>query len=264
MVYRRFYPRESIRSLVQFFWEFEGDFSESISYEHTLSASVCPKLAFQYEGGMYFRQHGESTQLFRSGFQCQSHLFGQISTYQKIGIFGVYFHPYTISLLFNLPASTLSNQNIEISDLLGREGKQLEERVLSSKDSSERIAIISNYIEKKMRSICLVDRTIIHSVQAIVSQKGIVNIPYLADSYCISQRHFERRFKNLTGFSPKLFSRIVRFEECVAKALSKNYSLTELTYESGYYDQSHMIKDFKAFAGLNPQNYFSEDISMFL
>ncbi|WP_186754947.1 helix-turn-helix domain-containing protein [Echinicola salinicaeni] len=263
MRYNRISPPKSISWLVRFFWEFEGDFSSLNPYKQTISASVCPKLAFQYEGGMFLSENGNEIQLFKSGFQSQSNLYSQISAHQKIGVFGAYFHPYALSIIFNLPASNFTNKNIEISELLGNEGRILEEQVLAATNTQQRVRIISRYIEHRLRRSSLEDINLIAAVQSIVMQRGAVNIPNLSDSLFLSQRHLERKFKNLTGFNPKTFARIVRFEECISKAISQCTSLTELTYELGYYDQSHMIKDFKGFSGYSPQNLLREDLSIF-
>ena len=72
-----------------------------------------------------------------------------------------------------------------------------------------------------------------------------------------SRRVFERRFKARTGFSPALFQRIVRFQRCY-RMLERGEvaNLTELAMARGYADQSHFIRDFKRFSGLNPRSYF--------
>jgi AraC-like DNA-binding protein len=263
MKYNRITPSKSINWLVRFFWEFEGDFSALNPYKQIVSASVCPKLAFQYEGGMFWSENGNVSQLFKSGFQGQSNSYSQIVTTQKIGIFGAYFNPYALSVILSLPANHFTNHNIEIADLLGIEGSILEEQVLSATNTQQRVRIVSNFIERRLKHLTLEDSNLIAAVQSIVMQRGAVNIANLSESHFLSQRNLERKFKNLTGFSPKSFARIVRFEECISKATSQNLSLTELAYEFGYYDQSHMIKDFRGFSGISPQNLLNEDISIF-
>ena len=122
-------------------------------------------------------------------------MYGQISTHQKIGVFGVYFQPYAISSIFNIPAPQLTNHNVEISDLLGEEGKQLEEQVFLSNDSSERIEILGSFIKRKMSHVSFEERNMIASVHAILSEKGKVNITNLAESHFTSHRHFERKIR---------------------------------------------------------------------
>lgn len=264
MRYNRIPPPKSIGWLVRFFWEFEGDFSIHRPYKQIVSASVFPKLAFQYEGGMLLTENGNESQLFKSGFQSQSNIYSQITTHQKIGVFGAFFHPYALSIIFNLPVHHFINHNIEIADLLGNEGRSLEEQIFSATNTQQRVEIISQFIEYKLKHSTFNDSNLITVVQSIVMQRGVINIANLCESHFLSQRNLERKFKNLTGFSPKSFARIVRFEECISGAITKNLSLTELAYEFGYYDQSHMIKDFKELSGYSPQTFLNEDHSIFL
>ncbi|TXJ23716.1 MAG: AraC family transcriptional regulator [Chitinophagaceae bacterium] len=74
--------------------------------------------------------------------------------------------------------------------------------------------------------------------------------------YYLSTRQFERNFKEFAGFSPKLYSRIIRFQSAIEQYGQTGKSLTEIAYDCGYYDQSHFIHDFKEFSGLHPRHYF--------
>ncbi|HTM92441.1 MAG TPA: helix-turn-helix domain-containing protein, partial [Flavisolibacter sp.] len=81
------------------------------------------------------------------------------------------------------------------------------------------------------------------------------SVKLLANNNFLSVRQFERKFKEFSGFSPKLFLRITRFNSLLNKTfLSK--SLTQIAYEFGYHDQSHFIHDFRKFSGHNPKEYF--------
>lgn len=74
----------------------------------------------------------------------------------------------------------------------------------------------------------------------------------------LSERQFERKFREYSGFNPKLCMRIVRFEEaCNFYGHSGQKTMTEIAHECGYYDQSHFIRDFKEFSGYEPGHYFS-------
>lgn len=264
MIYTRYSPADTIKDMVLFFWEFEGTFSKTMPFEHLASASVSPKLAFQYEGRMTLKYASNEEQVFRSGFQAQANSFYQIVSQEKVGVFGVYFHPHITTLLFGVPADVLTNTNIEIGELLGNEGKELEEQIILSKSTQERIKLISDFILSKKNHIQQDARYFALAAQQIVVCKGQIDVLSLSADYCLSQRQFERKFKELTGFSPKMFSRIVRFEECIRKAVIEKQSMTTVAVELGYYDQSHMIRDFREFSGQNPKSYFAEDISLYI
>ena len=73
--------------------------------------------------------------------------------------------------------------------------------------------------------------------------------------WSMSDRSFERRFKELAGFSPKLYSRIARFQAALTH-YGSGLPLTDIAHNCGYYDQSHFINDFKEFSGYSPKVYF--------
>lgn len=250
--------------LVEFFWNFEGDFSKAALHDHASVASVNPKLAFQYVPGITVANDGQYRELFASGFQMQTNSFYRLSSCQRVGIFGVYFKPYAISLLFNIPANEITNCNIEISEFLGKEGSVLEERILNCKCIQERVEVITCYLENKMYTLPLNTTITVETIQYLISKKGNIKLPELLDMQSLSQRQFERIFKRLTGFSPKYFSRIVRFESSIANCYSGQLSLTDVALFSGYFDQAHMIRDYKEFTGDPPSLFLSDEQSLFV
>ncbi|TDS13118.1 helix-turn-helix domain-containing protein [Sphingobacterium paludis] len=265
MEYKKIYPKSSIKHLVQFFWNFEGDFAETSLYNHSSVASINPKLAFQYIPGMVVTENGQRNKLFVSGIQSQTNAFYQLSSSQKVGVFGIYFQPYAISLLFNIPAYVMTNQNIEITEILGTEGVFLEEQILHCKSTRERIDVITRFIEHRIHNLSPNFKDTINTIRYLIMNDGNAKMQELLNSQFLSQRQFERNFKMLTGFSPKYFSRIVRFEKSITTAYnSQQLSLTELALHSGYFDQAHMIRDYRAFTGKNPSAYLSEDQSIFV
>ena len=76
----------------------------------------------------------------------------------------------------------------------------------------------------------------------------------------MSRRQFERVFAQDIGISPKQYLKIIRFQYCIfQKQQNVRLNMTGLTYESGYFDQSHFVNDFKSMCGLTPRQYFTEN-----
>jgi len=97
------------------------------------------------------------------------------------------------------------------------------------------------------------------AAMSVLSRRGRIQIPALAEQACMSERQFERRFTREIGLPPKLYARIARFECALqSKALSKTESWTEITNRLGYFDQMHLIKDFREFSGEVPTNLISQ------
>ncbi len=259
MIYKKHSPPYNIKNLVRFFWEFEGSFDESLSFQQSVTASVSPKLAFQQEGVMQFNQ----IELFQSGFQGQTNSFLTMLSNQKLKIFGVYFYPQAIPLLFKIPADLITNEIIEISEVLGSEGQVLEEKIMLSNSVFEKINVITEFIENILTQTSIKNTDIVSAIDYIFLNSGTVDVLQLASSQFLSQRQFERKFKRLAGFSPKMFSRIIRFNDTITTISQTRQTLTKTAYSLGYYDQSHMIREFREFSGQTPTEYFSEDISCY-
>ena len=86
---------------------------------------------------------------------------------------------------------------------------------------------------------------------------GRVSIHDMARCQGLSRREFGRRFHDTAGLSPKLFARITRFQALVSALLSTDVARwASLPSEMGFYDQAHMINEFRAFAGSPPTTFF--------
>ena len=94
-----------------------------------------------------------------------------------------------------------------------------------------------------------------NAVDYIYSMKGLVKIKDLANMLYISNDSFEKRFRKITGASPKQFSSIVRMKSAISQK-QNNQNLTDVALNSGYFDQPHFNKDFKLFTGLTPTDFF--------
>lgn len=99
----------------------------------------------------------------------------------------------------------------------------------------------------------------------IVLAGGRVETAALADHAGLSMRQFERRFIHQVGMDPKLFARIARFEAALdTKARSATKSWTDVAHEFGYYDQMHMVHDFREFTDRTPTETLIELETVFV
>ena len=176
----------------------------------------------------------------------------------KLGIVGAFLYPYALPFLFNVPSEKLTNRTVEIADFLGTEGLMLKDEIINASTNNQRIGTISNYLIKKVKSNFLRDKGMVEGVQQIVRYKGAVSLDSLVHGMGISGRHFDRKFLSTVGIAPKVFSRLIRFQSTLQLPRKNSFkNLTELALHSGYYDQSHFIREFQEFAGLSPKHYFN-------
>ncbi|MCE7065418.1 helix-turn-helix domain-containing protein [Dyadobacter sp. CY326] len=251
-------PSPALAKYVRFFWVLEHEVGSGKPYIHRTMADGCAELIFHYKGRFdEFVANDKTESSFHSGIHGQSQYFRRFVIQEDFGIFGVYLYPFAIPVLFGMPSTELTDQMPDIQTFLGKKENGLEERMMLAKDHIERVAVISGFLESLLMRNMAAEPAVFSVIHDIIRNNGLTNVQRLAEQSFLSTRQFERKFKAFSGFSPKLYLRIIRFQHALDAYGSKDKSLTEIAYECGYYDQSHFIHDFKAFSGQHPRFYFS-------
>ena len=194
-------------------------------------------------------------------------LSGQLSKFYDIRVtgsllvFSVLFKPHGLAMFFDLPVHELHDRCVPLRFVFKKKVDELENRLAEANSFAARIRIVEFYLlsllEKKRNQNYF--QRIEHSVTLINQSRGVANIDFLASEACLSRKQFERIFSYQVGTSPKQFMKIVRFQHVLEeKAQNKNMGLIDLTHKCGFYDQSHMINNFKELSGLSPKQYFNE------
>lgn len=104
-----------------------------------------------------------------------------------------------------------------------------------------------------------VDHPADRAVEMIFAKKGMVNITSICKDLSIGERYLQQLFKKYVGVTPKFFARIVRFAYIFQLIKDEDPNWADVVYEAGYYDQSHFIRNFKAFTGEDPSRYIFEE-----
>lgn len=257
MYYSTFLPTNRLSGYVRFFWVLEGG-ELGNPYVYRSMADSCAELLFHYKGTFdEIDIDDRSTGSFLSGIHSQSQRYRRFVTNERFGIFGAYLYPYAARRLFDLSPEELTGYMPDLHSALGKKGKELEEKIMLAPDNQARYRILAYYLEKQLRVTPEDDHPVRSAVGYVIHAKRKHSVRELAQQFNISERQFERKFKEYAGFNPKLYMRIIRFEEvCRCYGYTDQKTLTDIAYECGYYDQSHFIHDFKAFSGYHPKVYF--------
>lgn len=116
-------------------------------------------------------------------------------------------------------------------------------------------------VEKLLTQLLLektADTRVLQIAARIVSSGGMIPIDTLASDAAISSRQLERRFLAEIGVGPKLLSRILRFQQVFRAVDANETSWPLVAVDCGYYDQAHLIRDFRQFAQQTPSVLFAE------
>ena len=178
--------------------------------------------------------------------------------------FVIMFQPDGLHRLFCIPMHELTDKDCEGQSLLGDFISQLQTCLGGCKSLEERAQCADGFLLRRA-----MDSRSYNGISAaanrIVLAGGRVETAAFADHAGLSMRQFERRFIHQVGMRPKLFARIARFEAALdTKARSATKSWTDVAHEFGYYDQMHMVHDFREFTDRTPTETLIELETVFV
>ncbi len=168
-------------------------------------------------------------------------LAGQISKYfylENSGateIFGIKLKPTALTHLFGMPMRSIVDKVIDLDiEIDFHNADQFFSR------------LCENYPN---------DHPADRAVEMIFAKKGMISVTEICQELSIGERYLQQLFQKYVGLSPKFFARIIRFSYIFGVIKEGKPDWAQIVYEAGYYDQSHFIRNFKAFTGEDPSEY---------
>lgn len=251
MNYQQILPSEPLRKYVRYFWTLENDSVEFSEKTFKIMSDGLPGLIFQKNKKSFLNQNNqELPQLF---------LYGQTTRYteqkatKRFRNIGIYFQPYALKSIFGIDANELTNQHIDINELVTT---NITDQLLNTATNEQRIQLLSSFLTGQINQRKTENKKVIFAAEQL--QKGL-SLPSIQSELNISERSLERHFKQNIGISPKLYARISRFQSALENIRQTSFdNLTNIAYQSDYFDQSHFIRAFKEFAGTSPKHFLRQ------
>lgn len=258
-------PSAALKAYVACYWEFgpanrvvEGNLAAS--YEDTALLSLpqeetmervlpdgCTDILLEYDP-VNKRQElsycGTFTQPFVSARQAGS----------ETRIFAVRFFPGGAHYFHGMPTHLFTGGNYRLEDLWPESIAVIGERIMEAQNFNERVRIMDEYLNqlllRQRTNDCDLMKNLLHR---IFVSGGSVEVRELAEREAISERQINRKFGQWIGISPKKFSEVVRFQS-VLRSIQSGGGLdwTELALKHSFFDQAHLIRDFRRFYGDSP------------
>lgn len=175
--------------------------------------------------------------------------------------------PLGAYLLLGLPMHELSNTVVELDDLLGAEADLLVERLRDAPGWEARFAILDAILLKRLELASPASPDVAWAWRRLTETAGRLPVGELCRELGCSRRHIGRRFNEQIGLAPKSFARVLRFQRAVHMLGHRDGASSldpselgagaarpwgEIALECGYFDQAHMNRDFRQFAGASP------------
>jgi AraC-like DNA-binding protein len=256
MFYKRITPHIDLLPFIDCYWIIESDSSPESEREKIIPDGFI-EIIYHYGDSYQISLQGgleeQKDKLFAG--QIDKHFY--IKNTGRTGMIGIKLKPESASLLFGIDMSLFTNKVTPLSNIPAMRDMN------TLFDSNHRDKIIEN-IEQYFLSKVL--KVIAHPIQKAVSiifeQNGMVSVQSISEVLNLSQRQLERYFNKFIGLSPKFYMRIIRFNYIFELMKNDYHNWQDIVFQSGYYDQSHFIKNFQEFTGEDPTKYEFDDKNM--
>ncbi|MFM8740935.1 MAG: DUF6597 domain-containing transcriptional factor, partial [Cytophagales bacterium] len=236
-------PNKELKEFVKRYWTLDGE-KENIPLKNTIVPDGTMKLIFHY--GDTYKHHSQNgnTIVLPKCF-----LIGQLTKPYVIeptgvtGSFVVQFTPNGFLPFTSIPIKEMENTAVPVEMLFGEDGKKLGYQILNANSTSDRIQIIETFLLKELADKKTIDNIVKSTVETIFATNGHFSVNEFSKSNNINRRQLARKFSSAIGLSPKQLAKTIRIQATLKVLLNEEVtSLTDLAYESEYFDQAHFIK----------------------
>ena len=247
MIYREYPPPPALRAYVACLWtaRVTAPVSAAAPHVHRVLPDNCVDILWQDDG----------RQAYAVGMMSASFV---VPAARPVRTVAVRFRPGAAGLFLGAPLHPLTDARAGLAELWGRSLADRLDDALWTDDlaDAQRLRIVENALLRRLAeardgpSASLGLR----AVAAIEAAHGALGVEALADGLRVSRQHLALQFRQQVGIPPKLFARICRFRRALALLRDplRCGDLASLAYECGYFDQSHLIRDFRDFADGTP------------
>lgn len=150
----------------------------------------------------------------------------------------------------------LTARIVDIGDLLGRDGREVGEKVADAEGWQQRLEIIEAFVLE--RTVNEPSPAIAAAIARLWRSAGAARISEIATDIGWSRKHLSRRFQSEIGVSPKTLARMLRFHRACELARSGNTcGWAGIALEAGFADQAHLAREFREFSGEKPTSWAS-------
>jgi AraC-like DNA-binding protein len=184
--------------------------------------------------------------------------------------------PPGVRALLGLPAGELAGIDVHAEAVLGGVCAELRDRVGSVTSWPERFAILDKILLRQLitgsdgagSKGAVVAPEVLRAWRRLLRAGGTVRVTDLAAETGWSSRHLASRFRAEIGLTPKAAARVIRFDRAKQTLIRHvdtgvyqdgGYQLADLAADTGYFDQAHLAREFRALAGVPPSQWLAEE-----
>jgi len=174
--------------------------------------------------------------------------------------------PGAVAGLLGLPAGELAGIALPLDALWHGEGAQLLARMAEAPDDAVRMAWLQSALQRRLaeaaRASSTAQRAATHEAGLIVASGGRRPLREVAAAVGVGERRLQQLFHAQVGLSPRAWARLARLHGCLRGLRGQAApDWAEVAVDHGYYDQSHLVNEFRALCGLTPTEFLGRAVS---
>lgn len=260
MEYREYKPQTQLSAFIECYWSAKAD-QPPFREQESLIPDGTIELMFNFGDDYAQIRDGRLEPVKGShiiGIRKQSLFISQTS---RQNFFSIRFKPGGTYPFFKIPAYLFTNTFCGVEELLGKEYKELEEKLAETGSNERRVEITENYLLQKIATDN--DYPFVKACSRRLLQGSSQKIQNLAGDFNTTYKTIERKFKRVIGLTPAELLKVRRFNQAVHTMYSCRYpSLSDVALASGYYDQSHFNREFKQLTSFTPRQFIKEQFTI--
>ncbi|HET6891712.1 MAG TPA: helix-turn-helix domain-containing protein [Pyrinomonadaceae bacterium] len=253
-------PKPPLSKFVDNFWLYEGYQAEHKSERILPTGTLELVINLRHNELLFYdAERPENCSRFSGAVISGAHGHGFApDTAEETCIIGVHFKPGGAFPFLGLPAGDLADTHVDLETVWGLSAGRLRERLCEARTSAERFQLLQEALLSRLCHGLEQHYAVSAALETFWKNQAGPTVREAAKYLGLSQRRFIQVFKEEVGITPKLFSRIQRFQQTrtfIQQNPSPNWAA--LALDLGYFDQSHLIREFLEFSSLSPTDYLN-------
>lgn len=269
VVYRQYQPMAHLSAFIECYWVYDSPVPRF--EEEKLIPGGRVEMIFHFNSSFHWLIRPGAVGPAQGELLSRVHFMGQRDRLflsrptGSVHILGVRFKPGGLAAFTRMPVSSILNRMVPAADILGPSINEWEDRLYAQNCDLDKVRLLDQLFLGLLRGSSGVQPALGLALSIIRGHPGEASILDICSQTGWYYKKLERAFKASVGYTPSQYCKIIRFNQAFRK-INKTLSYTEISHSSGYYDQSHFIKDFYRYAGIAPGDFklVSESMTEFL
>jgi AraC-like DNA-binding protein len=171
--------------------------------------------------------------------------------------------PGAAAALLGIPAGDLADGTLALGDVWPAEADALRAQLAEAGDDHARVALLQAALHRRLRRDgAMAHRGAAHAARIIAASGGRTRLRAVAETIGVGERRLQQLFHAHVGLSPRAWSRLARLHSCLRLLRGgAPPAWAAVAADSGFYDQSHLVNEFRALCGLTPTEFLARSIS---